>query len=834
MLRIHLIPNAHLDIAWLWDWREGLNEGVATCRAVVSLMEEYNDITFTRGEAFIYEHIEKHDPDLFARITRLIEMGRWEITGGTLLQPDNNLGKGETYVRQFLYGQQYFHNHFGIIPEIAYNVDSFGHAAGLPSIYRAAGCRFAVQRRPFQKYLPTSSRLFRWQGSDGSEIITANVESYGLELEETDPAFTLNARIRREIQQVPEGLHDWIMLIGFGDHGGGLNHQLVNEIYENIAHPPESCELRLSTLGQFFANVEEYALQLPVIEGELQFYARGCYTSAATVKSAYHEAENLVNCAERWASVADILDQAEYPGEAIKKIWSGILFNQAHDILPGTAIERVCNEALDHLGCVRHEAKSVANDAALPVFLDIDTSVYEGMPVLLFNPHGTSFSGPIELEWLLEYRPLSSGDGERRIRYARAIAPDGKEVPIQFLPTEVNIKQEWRVRGCFMAQIPACGYAVYWLQPTETPLLLPEEITAGEKNDERFISNKYICIAAQPGKYGIQVRDVKSRKQWLDDGAAGIVLEDMGNLWGSGIDSWDKVSGKFRITEVHILQKGPIKATLLVISRYGCSCLIQEFTLYQGLKRIDCQARLVWNEPNRLCKLEFPIDGENLKALFSAPYAVIERVPEIGEVPCNGWVAIFMDNGDGIGLAATGKYGFNIIGNKLRMSVVRSPLCGNKIIDERHASPERPFMDIGTHIFKYTIVPAKNISQAARELNIPIHITLGFPHVGKLPPSQSVISVTSDDVVLTALKKAEDGHGWMLRLWEETGVEREANIYVLGQAVGMVKLCPWQLLTVRLFVRKQKWVMQSDSLMERRSLEDQEFTFNIEGADSEV
>ncbi len=816
MLRIHLIPNAHLDIAWLWDWREGLNEGIATCRAVASLMEEHSDITFTRGEAFIYEHIEKHDPNLFARITRLIGAGRWEITGGTLLQPDNNLGDGETYVRQFLYGQQYFYNRFGIIPEIAYNVDSFGHAAGLPSIYRAAGCRFAVQRRPSQEDLPISSRLFRWRGSDGSEIITANLESYALEFEETDPAFTLNARIRRGLHQVPDGLHDWLILIGFGDHGGGLNRRLVAEIYENIAHPPEGCELRLSTLGQFFANVEEYALQLPVIEGELQFYARGCYTSAATVKSAYHEAESLVNCAERWASVADILGQAGYPGEPIKKIWKGILFNQAHDILPGTAIERVCDEALDHLGCVRHEAKSVANDAALPIFLNIDTSVREGMPVLLFNSHGTPFSGPIELEWLLEYRPLSSGDGERRIRYACAIASDGTKVPIQFLPTEVNIKQEWRVRGCFMAQIPACGYATYWLQPTETPLLLPEEITAGEKNDERFISNKYLRIAAQPGRYGIRVSDVESGKQWFSgDAAAGIVLEDMGNLWGSKIDSWDKVSGKFKTTKVHILQKGPIKATLLVISQYSCSRLIQEFTLYRGLKRIDCQARLIWNEPNSLCKLEFPIDGENFKALFSAPYAVVERVPDIGEVPCNGWVAVFTGNSDGVGLAATGKYGFNITGNKLRMSVVRSPLCGNKIIDERHASPERPFMDIGTHIFKYVIVPAKSISQAARELNMPVHITLGFPHAGELPPSQSVISVDSDGVVMTALKKAEDGHGWVLHLWEETGNERRADICVLGKIVGTVKLYPWQLLTVRLFIRKQKWTMQSDNLMER-------------------
>ena len=138
-----------------------------------------------------------------------------------MLQPDTNLGSGEAYVRQYLYGQQYFRSRFGAVPEIAYQVDSFGHAAGLPSIYRGVGCRFAVQCRPSQQQFPTPSRIFRWRGPDGTEVLTANLEGYGLELEAKDPTYTFAARLQRAPSQAPEGLGAWVVLVGFGDHGGG-------------------------------------------------------------------------------------------------------------------------------------------------------------------------------------------------------------------------------------------------------------------------------------------------------------------------------------------------------------------------------------------------------------------------------------------------------------------------------------------------------------------------------------------------------------------------------------------------------------------------------------
>src|SRR5688572_416764 len=122
-LTLHLIGNAHLDPVWLWDWREGLNEGISTCRAMVDLLREFPAARFIRGEAAIYEHVERHDPRLFEEIRGLIEAGRWDVVGGTYIQPDNNLPATEAMLRQFGWGKDYFRKKFGVEVTAAWSAD---------------------------------------------------------------------------------------------------------------------------------------------------------------------------------------------------------------------------------------------------------------------------------------------------------------------------------------------------------------------------------------------------------------------------------------------------------------------------------------------------------------------------------------------------------------------------------------------------------------------------------------------------------------------------------------------------------------------------------------
>jgi len=814
MLTIHLVPNAHLDPAWLWDWREGLNEGIATCHAIVDLMQANPDVTFTRNESFIYEHIERYDPALFQRIYGLVDEGRWEIVGGTLLQPDTNMACGEGYVRQYLYGQRYFASRFGIVPEIAYQVDSFGHSAGLPTIYRAAGCRFAVQCRPSQKEHPMQSRIFRWQGPDKAEILTVNLEAYAVDYDGVDPSFGLRSRISRAKEQVPDGIDHWVVLVGLGDHGGGLNRKLLKEIREQIANPPAGCEIRFSTLRNFFKEIEGDWNRFPVVKGELQFFSRGCYTSAAPIKRANREAENLIDCAERLSAAAGILHNQQYPSERIRNVWRDILFNQFHDILPGTSIERTCNEALDHLGKARHDARWIANNAVLPIFLDIDTAKHDGVPVLLFNAHAVPYRGPVEVEWMLDYRPLSVGKGHHHVKAIQAISDDGTSVETQFLPTDCHTPIEWRVRNCFIADVPACGYKVYWLQPDAPRAWHKSDIVVEDSTEKISIANNFLKVEYRRGDDGIRIKDLVTGQDWFSGCAAtGVVCEDTGDSWGTFTQSWDKVRGNFKPVSARLLQSGPIKASFVLTSQYKGSELTQEFILYTNSKQVNCSARLLWNQPRNMMKLEFPVNTANARGVFSAPYATVERPPDIGESPSVGWAAVVGD-GTNIGIANNATYGFDMIGPKLRMSVVRSPGYGEMPGMEPDPQANRPAMDLGLTCFEYVISDYISIRDSFRWLNMPIHTTLGFPHSGKLPASQSVISVAPGSVNLAAVKQAEDESGWVLRLLETEGCRQEAVIKIMDNVVTKIIIEPRELVTLRMAKTGNGWIAERLPLTE--------------------
>ena len=146
MAVLHILPNAHIDPVWLWDAREGLDQGIRTFRSVLDLMDEFPELTFLRGEAALYAHLEETDPEAFGRVRQRIREGRWEVVGGTWIQPDTNLPSARTLRKQFEVGLDYFQSHLGVRPRVAWQADAFGHAAGLPDIMADAGMVLSVLR----------------------------------------------------------------------------------------------------------------------------------------------------------------------------------------------------------------------------------------------------------------------------------------------------------------------------------------------------------------------------------------------------------------------------------------------------------------------------------------------------------------------------------------------------------------------------------------------------------------------------------------------------------------------------------------------------------------
>ena len=416
MTTIHLIANAHLDPVWLWDAREGLNEGIITCRTILDLMDEFPEFTFIRGESAIYRHIETFAPDVFQRIKSRVREGRWEIVGGTYIQPDTNLTGTQTLLRHFTEGRGYFSDRFGAdhTPTVAWAADSFGHSAGLPEILVASGMDSFAFTRPFGHHLLPGVSAFWWEGSEGARVL-AYRPPVGVYTTERDELVRRLDECRRQAER--SGTQNIACFYGVGNHGGGPTRRHLREIREWQAANPE-VKLVHSGLHPFFAALRQKEGErdsYPVHRGELNFCLRGCYSQSARVKYAFRKAEATTWRSEQTRQAVEAQFGTVAPGEADQaSAWEALLFNSFHDILPGTSIERALEEQVGQIRGATYAALRAESAALTVLAQSVDTSVpvpdAEDHPspvaFLVFNPHPTPFVGPIELEACLDYRPL--------------------------------------------------------------------------------------------------------------------------------------------------------------------------------------------------------------------------------------------------------------------------------------------------------------------------------------------------------------------------------------------------------------------------------------------
>jgi alpha-mannosidase len=326
---IHLLPNAHLDPVWLWDWREGLNEGIATVRAVLDLMDEYPELTFMRGESAIYEHIQTTDPATFRRILKRIEDGRWDVVGGTVIQPDTNLASTEVLCRNFEWGLKYFADNLGVRPRVAWQSDSFGHSAGLLNVFSAFGIEGFSFTRPQRKQFPMASPAFWWEGDHGNRVICYRQlwSWYGSERGSLPEMLDQTLADAEKIGHLQAGLQ-----FGLGNHGGGPTRRHLRDIEAwKRRHP--NVEVRFSTLHRFFDILKEEVRRnpagIPAVQGELGFCLRGCYSSVQKFKSLFRRGEALIAGADTSRSVIDAT--TGNPPQDLSESWQALAFNAFHD-----------------------------------------------------------------------------------------------------------------------------------------------------------------------------------------------------------------------------------------------------------------------------------------------------------------------------------------------------------------------------------------------------------------------------------------------------------------------------------------------------------------------
>jgi alpha-mannosidase len=754
---LHMIGNAHIDPVWLWQWQEGYQEVRATFQSAIERLEEYPDFIFTSDSIVFFEWIEETDPELFERIRARVAEGRWQVIGGWWLEPDCNIPCGESLVRHALYGQRYLRDRFGIVATTGANLDSFGHNASIPQILRRSGCDSYVFLRPQPHEKELEAPLFRWESPDGSRVL-----AYRIPHEYCAPKDDIGEHVERAIATLPAEGEEFAVFYGVGNHGGGPTIANLEQIRE-LGARSDGPRLEPSSLRRFFDGVRADG-EFPVVRGELQHHAPGCYTTHSGIKRWNRRAENLLQRAEKWCAVADVLGVQRYPHAALTRAWKLLLLNQFHDTLAGTSIEPAYEDARDQLGHASSIASIAFNRAAQSIAARIGIADEDDVrAVVVFNPHAWTLRTVVEVEytWL-------------RAEGAHVVDDEDDVVPSQ-LARPLTTMSSSRGRIVFTAEVPPLGYRVYRVRPGAG---------GGEpvRVEGTAVANDFLELELDPATGRIARLAAAGGPNVADEGAHAVVVDDRSDTWGHAVTAYDQALGELECVSVRVVESGPVRAILRVESRRGSSTLREDYVVAAGLPYVDVRVTLDWHEQLKLLKLRYPTAIAAARATFETPYGHLERPTGGDEEPGQAWVDV---SGEGLGLAVLNdaKHGFDVRGGDIGISAVRSPVWAWHDPRELEEGGDFEYMDQGRQTFQVRLVPhagdwrEAGVVRIAAELNQPPFALLESPHDGPLAQRASFVSDGGGDVVAAVVKRAEDDDdALVVRVFESAGRPARARV----------------------------------------------------------
>lgn len=709
---VHAIGHAHIDTAWLWPIAETHRKCVRSYASALAYMERYPGYRFSCSGARHLAWMRDREPELYGRIRSAVTRGQFVPVGGTWVEPDCNLPSGESLVRQFLHGQRFFEHELGRRCNEFWNPDVFGYNGQLPQLMRGAGMtRFLTQKLSWNRFNQPPYHTFRWQGIDGSEVLT-----HFPPLDTYNSSATV-AEVRRSARQYKD--HDRsarsFLLFGWGDGGGGPTPQMLETLtrLQDLQGVPRT---RLSTSDEFFEALEAETDDWPVVRGELYFeYHRGTYTTQAATKSGNRRSELLLHDVEFLAAAADRLGRAPYPAEALTALWETLLTLQFHDILPGSSIGEVYEDAARDLAAIDERGRALRSAALAALVEGGDDDV----PV---NTLGVP-------------------------RHEVAERPDG---------------------ALAVVDAPSYGCGDF--------AMARDRVTVEPGPDGIVLVNRH--LAATLGEDGT-VRSLLHRgsgREALAGPANRLVLyDDRPVNW----DAWDvdpfhletgedcAPAGAWRIARADDL-----RAEVVFERAIGArSRMVQTVRLDAEAVRLEVHCEVDWDEAHRLLRVHHPVSVRAANATFEMQFGVAERPTHYStshdlarfEVPGHRW-ADLSEPGFGVALLSDAKYGYAAHGEELRLTLLRAP-----------AHPD-PRADRGRHRFGYALFPHAGSWQEADvvgeglRFNHPVQWARG--RAGK----RSWASVDDPALVLDTVKRAEDGDGLVLRLYEAHGGRGTARL----------------------------------------------------------
>ncbi|GAB1452163.1 alpha-mannosidase [Draconibacterium sp.] len=762
-ITFHMIGHAHIDPVWLWPWQEGISIVHSSFRSALDRMNETPGVEFISSSAQFYEWVAENDPEMLEQIKKRLDEGRWNIVGGWWIEPDVNIPGGEAFVRQGLYGQNTFQKLFGKKAKVAFNPDSFGHTSTLPQILKKQEMDYYVFMRPgpHEKTIPAD--LFKWQGLDGTQITTYRIPF----------SYNDSNSVRKRTEDVLERfqgqpMKNYMSFYGVGDHGGGPTKANISSILE-MQSEKGAPKIVFSTPEQYFAAIEKENPQMPVVNDDLQHHAVGCYTAEAEIKKGNRQSEALLITAEKIAAIGSAAWGAAYPKKDFTTAWQRVLFLQFHDSLAGTSVPEHSQAAREGYGF----AQDIAHQAMYKAIQKLEWQIASEDPgseyFVAFNPHAWEVSEIIEYDfnWGTQHKGSRVEDENGNPLAHQWAAGTTETGSRKKLLTEVNI--------------PAMGYCQVRLMDGNSPAISNPVNASGDILENEMLKVRF-------NKNGtLEITDKTTGKKVFTtaNGCRAVVIDDKSDTWSHDIKAFDDEIGEFGNAKIVVLENGPLRAKTRVTTSWGDSKLTIDWTLRKGSPNLEAAVTLDWHEKLKMLKFSFPVNVDSSVATYETSYGNIVRTANGDEDPGQRWIDVTgKQDGSSYGLAVINdaKYGYSIKGNDMRISVMRSAVYAHHNPRVLDMEQEHLWMDQGIHTFKMLLVPHKDSWKEAGVVQLaeilvapPIPIYQGI-HGGKLPKSGSFLSTDKRNIVVSAVKLAEDNNDIIIRSVETEGIKTEAKL----------------------------------------------------------
>lgn len=725
-------------------------------------MKQYPEYVFMSSQPQLYDYVRQDAPEVYAEIRERVKEGRWEVEGGMWLEADCNIPSGESFIRQFLHGQRFFQREFGKRCEILWLPDVFGYSAALPQIMKKCGIRyFMTTKISWNEFNKLPCDTFMWEGIDGTEVLTHFICTRDYHKQaveggtETAHFTTYNGYISpSQIKGTWERYsnkdlnREVLCSYGFGDGGGGPTRDML-ENQRRLALGIPGCPVTKPCRAQdFFHLLEQHVTGskwLPRWTGELYLeYHRGTYTSMARNKKYNRRSEFIFEDAELFSEMANVLTGAAYPGKQLYDAWEVILRNQFHDILPGSSIREVYDESKAEYEKTDRAGLQLIAAGENEIAGNVNAAAGS---VIVFNPNTQPFDGPVTVDGLQPGSVVRDG---------------GRELLLQSLAGG---------RAVFAATaVPGKGYKAFSVETG------PAEKHAEEhclQVSAECMENAFFRISFNKKGQFSGIYDKRADRELLKKNQCGNVLmsyEDRPHNY----ENWDlnnyyteKSWEVDDVTSLEVVENGPLRACIRIERTYLRSRIVQYICVYAAYPRIDIRNGIDWKEHQIFLKMLLPVDIHTDEATFDIQCGNVRRYTHENtswdfakfEVCMHKWLDVSED-GYGVSVLNDCKFGCSIRQGVIGISMLKSGIYPNPEADKEH------------HEFVISIVPHRggwreaDTVKAAYELNNPVTAVRKTNGGGQLPPAYSHVSCSRPNVVIEAVKKAEDSGDTVLRLFE--------------------------------------------------------------------